>query len=128
LAWDLKVGPKLQRLLDQEKAGRSVPELLSRPVLNPTEEMWMETFEKLSTERNFGMGVGPIPYSAALRFALLEKFEEYEVWYIIKELDDMWRTKVMPPAAGGQGGGLSNSGNNRPQRRGSRKSERDAGS
>ena len=129
MTWDLETGPRLKRLLAQEKAGRDVPELLKRPVLNREEQVFMTAFERLSTERSSGFSPGPIPYSAVRRYALEEGINFYELWTVVEALDEQWRAGVAKatPNSGDGNGRLSDQNLRGSVRRGRRKSEGDEG-
>lgn len=122
-------------LLDREKAGREVPELLDRPPLDKRTEWLMDAFDRLSTERQLGFGAyGPIPHSAVVKEALrLELGQDglHELWYIVHALDEQWRASVnkvkSPPSTGAKGGRLQDKDIRRSVRSGRRKSHRDGG-
>ena len=50
--------------------GREAPkEFFQQPEILPQHQLYMEAFNELSTERQIGMGVGPIPRSAIRAYA-----------------------------------------------------------
>lgn len=127
LAWDLDRGPKLDRLLAREKQGKSVPELLDRPGLDRRQQAFMDTYERLATERPLGFGAhGPIPHSKVVAEALRQGLGDdglHELWYIVRDLDMQWRevANKPSPSEGAGSGGLSHQDTGRPVRRGQRK-------
>jgi hypothetical protein len=61
-----------------------VPEHLFPPEVPPGYEIWISSFWELSTERQFGMGIGPVPASAIERMAerigvAEDEFESYRL-------------------------------------------------
>lgn len=50
-------------------AGRDVPAFLKRPDLEPGLDFYMVAFNELSTCRQMGMSVGPIPWDAVQAYA-----------------------------------------------------------
>jgi hypothetical protein len=127
MAWDLEMGPKLDRLLAREKQGKEVPELLSRPALGRRTQWIMDLYERLATERPIGFGTwGAIPHSKVVAEALRLGLGEdglHELWEHIKALDLQWRAVANAPASstGATGGGLSHQDHSGSKRRGSRK-------
>lgn len=126
------MGPRLDRLLEREKQGRPVPELLTRPALTRRTQWIMDAYERLSTERRIGFGAwGAIPHSAVVAEALRLKLGEdglHELWEAVHALDEQWRAvanKPPEPGQGASGGGLSHQDRGRPVRRGSRKPRSD---
>jgi hypothetical protein len=66
---------------------------------------WYEDFWRLSTERQIGFGVGPIPASMIDRHVAGWRYDDVEMFeFCIRELDEVYRmrqnkTEDTPPAA-----------------------------
>lgn len=72
--------------------GFEVKELDEKPDIPGLEWVWMG-FWNLSTERQMGMGMGPIPWSAISAYVEwhhIEGEDEYEFRYLINKLDDQF--------------------------------------
>lgn len=71
--------------------GRQVPDaFFDRPDPLPESHFYWRAFCELSTERQIGMGVGPIPYSKAREYAQRYELNEDEwdfFWEIIQDVD-----------------------------------------
>lgn len=83
---------------------------MATDALEPPELMdgfggWLEDFGRLSTERQIGMAVGPIPASAIERHVAGWSYEDAEVFeFCIREMDGAYMTRQnssddAPPAA-----------------------------
>lgn len=90
--------------------GRKVPEpFLDKPEILPVSQFYWTAFCDLVTERQIGMGVGPIPRSKAREYAFQQGVVDEDgfdrFWAIIHEVDTesislmnaAWKT-TMPPA------------------------------
>jgi len=69
-----------------------VPALEGRPNTTGFEWLW-EAFVVLSSCRQSGMGIGPIPWTAIQRYAEVHGFDEEETWLVhgvTRHLDDIF--------------------------------------
>lgn len=74
-----------------EKTGLSVHPSLEPPELLDGYGGWYEDFWRLSTERSFGMGVGPIPASVIDRHVEGWHYEDAEIFEVcMREMDDVY--------------------------------------
>lgn len=74
-----------------DETGGEVPEALEPPDILDGYGGWYEDFWRLSTERQIGMGIGPIPASFIDRHVqgwLLEDAEMFE--YCIRQMDEAY--------------------------------------
>jgi len=65
----------------------------------PYDSFYLEALNELSSSRNVGMGVGPIPTEAILRYAQhyrLTERETDEFWFIIRAVDRHFLSVIMP--------------------------------
>lgn len=69
------------------------PEFYDRPEIWPEAEFYWKAFSDLSSDRGTGMGIGPIPFGAILRYAEL---------YRISELDDFERLRQIVSEVDGE--------------------------
>ena len=80
-----------------------MPEDLQPPDITEGFEGWYEDFWRLSTERQIGMGVGPIPASAVDRHVVGWLDEDAEMFEVcIREMDEAYlmksnKTEEAPP-------------------------------
>lgn len=64
--------------------------IASAPILLPGLEMYLTAFNRLSTCRQIGMGVGPIPWTAIGVYADQEELDEEhrsDLYYFVERLD-----------------------------------------
>lgn len=64
--------------------------IANAPELLPGLEMYLTAFNRLSTCRQIGMGLGPIPWTSIGVYADQEELDEYhrdELYYFIEKLD-----------------------------------------
>lgn len=73
------------------RGGRAPDPYLDRPELWPESQFFWTAFHDLATERQIGMGLGPIPRSAAVAYAaeygITEGDEFDRFWAIIRTVD-----------------------------------------
>jgi hypothetical protein len=83
----------LENLLDMERRGVKVPTLINRPELQPYLLEAFHCFVATSTEKQIGMAVGPIPYSAIVNWARMAGITDPD------EIDDLaavvWHADMM---------------------------------
>lgn len=97
----------------QALAGRPVPEgFADRPELTPHESFLWTAFHDLGTERQLGMGVGPIPWSVARQYAAAQGIDDEDgfsdFWAVIRLVDAEYvnqANKVDKNKKGGAGEG-----------------------
>jgi len=90
--WNLRVGDKLEFLQSLHDSGKVVPEIRDRPSAVGYEWLW-QAFIDLNTCRTYGMGPGPIPWTAIQRYTEVEEFGEEDTWIlhrVIRQLDNVW--------------------------------------
>ena len=83
-------------MLHIASTGQESKALDSKPDIRGSEFYWVAFYE-LGTCRSFGMGVGPIPYTAKLEYVRnygLDDDEELEFMYIMNYLDNVFVKKV----------------------------------
>lgn len=88
LAWDGEKAKWLEEIAEEE--GRPPKALIDRPELFPGNEWYLEAFWELSTDRDAGMALGPIPFSAINQYGkrLALDAEEFDTFRImIRALD-----------------------------------------
>jgi hypothetical protein len=84
----------------------TVPEALEPPELLDGFGGWYEDFWRLSTERQIGFGIGPIPASAIDRHVSGWRYDDAEMFeFCIREMDGVYmrrqnKTDDSAPAAG----------------------------
>lgn len=64
-----------------------------RPVVGPHDAFWMTAFSELSTERDYGMGFGPIPWSKVVEYGRHHGLSTAMINVlvaVIRELDEAW--------------------------------------
>lgn len=71
--------------------GLELPDrIVNAPELDEAFEFYVDAFWELSTERQFGMGIGPIPITAMQAYARhyeMDDEEEFDFVYFIKAMD-----------------------------------------
>lgn len=88
-----------------EVEGLDLPDELEPPEILEGLSGWLEDFWRLSTERQIGMGIGPIPASAIDRHTAGWSDEDAETFeFCIRELDGVYlmranKTEDAPPEA-----------------------------
>lgn len=63
------------------------------------DSFYLEAFNELSSSRSVGMGVGPIPTGAILKYARHYRLTERETddfWFIIRAVDRHFLAVIMP--------------------------------
>jgi hypothetical protein len=92
-------------------AGKVVPAIRDRP--NPVGYEWLwRAFQDLNTCRSYGMGPGPIPWTAIEQYARADRLNADDSWVlhnVIRQLDNVWldfKAKTVPktPPAAKPGG------------------------
>jgi hypothetical protein len=68
--------------------GMEVPAISERPKLEGYEWLWM-SFLELTTCRQFGMGIGPIPWTATQKYAEANRLNQDEAWLLHKTIHRM---------------------------------------
>lgn len=64
--------------------GLPLPEKIANaPELLPGLEPYFEAFSRLSTCRQIGMGVGPIPWTAIVQYAALQELDQWHADMLI---------------------------------------------
>jgi hypothetical protein len=78
---------------------------------------YIEAFSNLSTCRNIGMGIGPIPYTSILDYAILLELDSEgtdDLLYFIREMDNTY-LKLENKKHGTKNGSKTDSNNGRRQ-------------
>jgi hypothetical protein len=96
-------GPKsdfYDRLLQE---GKPVPaEYAWRPRLHPALQIYWDAFWELSADRQVGMAIGRIPYTAIDRYAVrygIEDVDEFDTFReIMRSMDAEFRNQMQPDA------------------------------
>lgn len=71
MRWQLIWGPRQGYISTLQRYGKPLPaEYLARPKLSRALTFYLEAFWDMSTDRQIGMGEGPIPFSAIDRLAV----------------------------------------------------------
>lgn len=74
--------------------GDDIPERFKNyPDLEPSLSLYLEAFFELSTNRHFGMGVGPIPFNSILEYGKYYEFTDVEMSdliYFVREMDNAY--------------------------------------
>lgn len=95
-------------MLKREAAGDRIPDVVGGPPFRPIPELprrlgfYLSAFYELSTSRQMGMAVGPIPFEAIDRYATrygVRNFERFRS--LIRALDNAWmgtQNKARPEA------------------------------
>lgn len=80
--------------MDYERFNQEVPEELIEPPLHDIEYAIWDAFWELSTDRQIGMGSGPIPYSSIARFEQENPGLDLGGYFrsIIRDMDIMYLT------------------------------------
>lgn len=69
--------------------------MLERPSIRRDLRLFLRAFDELNSEREIGMGFGPIPWRAADRWARrwgIEGATFEDLWFFVRELDSEWLT------------------------------------
>lgn len=78
----------------ENKEDSQIPQqLLDEPELHPGLGIYSKAFWELSTERQIGMGLGPIPHSAIVKYAHNYKMtdeQEGDLEYLIRKMDSRY--------------------------------------
>jgi len=73
------------------RSGRDIPpRIAGAPELEAGAEIWMLAFRQLTTERQIGWGVGPIPWSAIAAWAEeweLDEEQASDLAYYVRRMD-----------------------------------------
>lgn len=84
-------------------SGRDVPQHLERPALMAGAEEWSDAFWELSTDRQIGMALGPIPAAAIDRMAAgMAPCEAADFRHCIREMDAVFRGISVEPMTDGE--------------------------
>lgn len=82
-------------------AGKDVPAIRDRP--NPVGYEWLwQAFNDLNTCRTYGMGPGPIPWTAIEQYAQSHRMDVEDTWMlhrVIRHLDSVWLECHAKPAS-----------------------------
>lgn len=112
----MEQGPVEQAIIDMAiKRRQQLPEKIANaPVVLAGLELYYEAFLELSTDREIGMGIGPIPWSSIDRYALragLVSDDDYADFKdLVRAMDgafmryEQQRTKAAKPGDGGKVG------------------------
>jgi len=81
-----KEGLILQQAL---RFGNKIPDRIANaPTLEPSLVFYYEAWQELSTDRQFGMGVGPIPFTSVLQYGNHYEIEDLDDFlFFIRSLD-----------------------------------------
>ena len=79
-----------------EAMGKNSP-LANQPAIYPGNEWFFDAYMALDSCRNVGMGVGPIPWTAAREYGLEHEFPRDDralLWAVIHKADTAFRAEV----------------------------------
>lgn len=99
MAWHLQWGTHADGLSEQfERRNLPLPDHLFLPDLLPGAQDILQAFWDLSTDRQVGLGTGPIPFSAIDAYAHrhgVEDPDEFQLWYrLIRKCDKVFLEHV----------------------------------
>lgn len=88
LRWNADFGEKNDYWLAKIREGQRAPDqFYDRPTLDELELFYYNAFHELSTERQYGMSVGPIPRSKAREYAVEYGIDFDFFWSVIRRVD-----------------------------------------
>jgi hypothetical protein len=83
------------------------PDYLQRPRLHPALQIYWDAFWELSADRQIGMAIGRIPFTAIDRYAVrygIEEVDEFDTFRnVIRSMDAEFRDQTTPKSAEGKG-------------------------
>jgi hypothetical protein len=102
LIWQHRWGSKVEGELDKVERGiEPAAWLFTQPEIWTQNRFYWEAFNELSSERQIGMGMGPIPRSAIKRYAaeFAIEGEDYDVFHsIIRQMDNKYISLANSPS------------------------------
>ena len=86
----LKFGDSVARIRKMAANSGGAISASPAPTLTPLQELYLEAFSELSTERQIGMAEGPIPWSSIMRYADRYRFDAADLSAIIRLVDNAY--------------------------------------
>lgn len=88
-----------------QRDGIAAPQVLTeQPKLPVGLVMYLEAFYELDTERNHGMSLARIPWSKIMLYADRYNYDEDELLFFVRKMDDALLEKLAARGGGSNGG------------------------
>lgn len=83
----LKYGDSAERIRKMAARTKAKVDIPDPPNLSPMQELYLEAFAQLATERQIGMQEGPIPWSKIVQYADRHGFDALDMTHVLMKLD-----------------------------------------
>ena len=92
--WELRLIRDGWSVEVREARGQELPDwYLEEPEIRDNDDFYLNAFNDLSTTRQIGMSVGPIPWDRVLQYAAWSGLDDENTEYfvgVIREMDSAW--------------------------------------